>query len=200
MRPQHRTSTTRLPQSLREQIEAQEGLDTPQVLFLILIVSLGLNNDRPHNLTVHRALNRKELRKTGRQEIQQRKAQHFSRQSDTHKRHPTTPTQYPPAKKRKISSDDDAPNHVLVDALQKDSPQSLRLEPSSLQAKSSKPPKTAKAKRDHSPLKLLPVRSRREEDEDAYINMLELKLGINKSRNGESRYGSAFKDDGLLGS
>ena len=44
-----------------------------------------------------------------------------------------------------------------------------------------------------------PQRSRQEVEEDAYISMLEKRLGIDNSRKGKNRYNAAFEDDGLLG-
>lgn len=42
-------------------------------------------------------------------------------------------------------------------------------------------------------------KSRREEEEDAYMAMLEKNLGIRKDKKGKGRYGTGFEDDGLLG-
>ena len=41
--------------------------------------------------------------------------------------------------------------------------------------------------------------SRQDEEEDAYIMMLERKLGVDKKKKGKSKYRSGFEDDGLLG-
>ena len=38
-----------------------------------------------------------------------------------------------------------------------------------------------------------------EEEEDAYISLLERKLGIKKGKKGKRKYGSGFEGDGLLG-
>ena len=43
------------------------------------------------------------------------------------------------------------------------------------------------------------MKSRTEEEEDAYIAMLERRLGIRRDKKGKSKYGSGFEEDGFLG-
>lgn len=146
------------------------------------------------------SVNRKTGRKADRQLAKQRKAQFFSERPVSVKRRLgalSTEEGDRKSKKQKLSEP----------ATVSHSTSALKRTDSSTYSSKTTAKKDASLKSGQpkpSPTKLaVPIakktRSRQEENEDAYISMLEKKLGIKRQKSGKSRYGAAFEDDGLLG-
>lgn len=135
-------------------------------------------------------VSRKDLRKAQRQGIKQRKALHFSSHGSSQKGPPVTPSpaEQLPTKKRKISEGRTDSKPKKIDVAPKVTPaESLK----------KKPPKVVKSEKTALPTS---SRSRHDKDEDAYIALLEKKLGISNQGKMKRRYGAAFEEDGLMGS
>ncbi|KAI5122764.1 hypothetical protein M0805_009846 [Coniferiporia weirii] len=181
MPPRGRQSTVRLPQTLRDEIEAQGSEFSKPVA----------GRKRTPN-----PVNRKAERKAERQRAKQRKLHFFSH-------NPSNPSvgsagateqggEDKPYKKRKLQS----------------SPTSKPVPPEVTYLPEVKPPNRPKEKLlglstsnqagNAGIVKLKGKRPRRETEEDAYISLLEKRLGIDKRKNAKSRYGAGFEGDGLL--
>ncbi|KAJ3793002.1 hypothetical protein GGU11DRAFT_818847 [Lentinula aff. detonsa] len=162
-----KTSTTRLPSSLREQIQESDG-NTPH---------LGQSRSK-------KTPSRKESRKQLRAERKHRKAEFFS--STYLKRPATIGDDPPPRKKIRLSSDAPLKPVLLPEAStgQGKTHASRELggqKKSEVAKRSTAPKELFKISKDLS-LKAPPIRTQQERNEDAYIVYLEAKLGHSKGR------------------
>ncbi|KAJ3819076.1 hypothetical protein F5880DRAFT_1625766 [Lentinula raphanica] len=164
-------TTTQLPSSLLEQIQESNGHSTHNV------------NNRSKKST-----SRKASRKQSRAERKQRKAEYFS--STNLKRPANTDDVYPPAKKARLN-----PTTPALPV----SSQATFTSQGKTNASGQKKSKVVKIMKDskgsHRPsrgasLKVPPMRTQQERNEDAYIEYLEAKLGYSKGK-------SKRFDDGL---
>ncbi|EJD06611.1 uncharacterized protein FOMMEDRAFT_165363 [Fomitiporia mediterranea MF3/22] len=182
MAPPKRHSTTRLPQSLLEEIDAQAG---------------G-SNGRRRNSAVR---NRKAERKAERQLAKQRKAQFFSHASNEPVKKQVheakTNVEGPPRKKVKFQLTE-GPQHGLRELSPLDETKIAEGGKKATDAKSKHSKAIVPKKPKDTDWSVERKRSRRDEEEDAYLEMLEKQLGIKKDKKGKSRYGGGFEDDGLL--
>lgn len=139
-------------------------------------------------------LNRKAERKAERQNTKKKKAQYFSQprvnQSSALKRtttdeHHTAENERPP-KRRKAEHEQVVGGKRIGGALETEKKKKEQT------TKAQSYQKADIFERDLG-------RSRREEEEDAYIAMLEKRLGASKAKDGKSKYRSELEQDGLLG-
>ncbi|KAL5525963.1 hypothetical protein ACEPAG_7301 [Sanghuangporus baumii] len=183
-------STARLPQSIIDEINAQSGASS----------SGHRRASGSHS--------RKAERKAERQLVKQRKTQFFahgaSKQTGQGNVVTETKDTPPPRKKAKFDLPPEMPSLSAQKAKTSIHATATRktLEKKGL--------RTAKSKERGSRLplnekqtkntltKITKKRPRMEEEEDAYISMLERKLGIKKDKKGKGRYGSGFEEDGFL--
>ncbi|KAL5503947.1 SGD1 [Sanghuangporus vaninii] len=180
-------STTRLPQSIIDEINAQSGASS---------------SGRRRASGSH---SRKAERKAERQLAKQRRAQFFAHGARNGERNVVTETKDTPPPRKKVKFD--LPPEMVSLSARKVKPSGPTAAGTTLEKKK---PKTAKSKERGSrlasnekqtknvPTSMTKKRSRMEEEEDAYISMLERKLGIKKDKKGKSRYGSGFEEDGFL--
>jgi len=172
MTSQKKSSTTKLPQSLIEQIKVSECRSDFDLVSLFLTLGLASHE---HHRRIHPGA-RKEARKRERTLRKQKKAQYFSHSNAD--------------KKLKRSADEE---HVECPKTKKSKVDHIS-EPVSKQTLKEKRPKVPVK-----PLKaptLPKVRSKVEENEDAYITYLESKLGLRKAER-INKKGS--ENDGLDG-
>lgn len=177
---QKKSSTTRLPQSLIEQIKSSErGSDSDLILFYFSKLTLGSASHEHHPRRIHRG-SRKEARKRDRTLTKQKKAQYFKHTSANRNLKRGADEEHaecPQTKKPKVGQISEE-----------------RLPP--------KPKQISKEKRPEVPVKSLKaptlpkVRTKVAEDEDAYITYLESKLGLRKAER-INKKGS--ENDGLDG-
>ncbi|KAJ6508008.1 hypothetical protein C8R47DRAFT_1036862 [Mycena vitilis] len=172
-----KTTTTRLPQTLVEQIGDAPGNDAVEPR------KKWSNKNKP---------SRKELRKQERTGLKQRKAEFFSAPQTGKRVADEEHTDSPQRKKAKLTTAVKQPT-VPVTVPSKPTPATTtRAEPVK-PTKPAKPKKTALEKlvgrSDPAPTSLGP-RSRKDKEEDAYIAYLESKLGYSKKKNKR-------EDDGL---
>ncbi|KAJ3993173.1 hypothetical protein F5050DRAFT_1810751 [Lentinula boryana] len=162
-----KTSTTRLPSNLLEQIQESDG-NTPH---------LGQSRSK-------KTPSRKESRKQLRAERKHRKAEFFS--STYLKRPATIEDDSPPRKKIKLSSDAPLKPVLLPEASTSQgkthAPIELEGQKKSEIAKRSTAPKELFKISNAPSLKAPPTRTQQERNEDAYIVYLEAKLGRSKGR------------------
>lgn len=188
-------STVRLPQSLLDELEAQDGIYVKKPMFyhFVIVFPLGQNRARP-GASKSKSRNRKAERKADRQLAKQRKAHFFSNRPTGSKR--DVEAVDPPegghqSKKQRVSkeplSNSGHDSESKTAAKKKQPQQSLRptVIPENI---SPKLPRSSAS-----------ARSVKDKEEDAYIALLEKKLGVDKRRTGKTRYGAAFENDGLLG-
>lgn len=195
MAPYHKRSTTRLPQSLLEDIRENEGQDHG-------------NGPRSKN-SRKRGLSRKEMRKQGRAEQKQRKATFFSasRKRGVEDGEPRDGS--PPRKRAR--ADDVASGRKSRDKFvpmsgdmlshgdiktQQDGVAKVAVTKSSKQGQNGKNNKVEeKGKGKEKVITVAPPRSRVEEEEDTYIAYLENKLGYGIGRQKKKK--SSLEEDGL---
>ncbi|TDL25786.1 hypothetical protein BD410DRAFT_765514 [Rickenella mellea] len=171
-----RNSTTKLPLALRERIA--ENADTH--------VAGGLPR--------RRKASRKEIRQANRQALKKRKAQSFL---STRKRGVPLPYEESSTQSKKPRL-----HESNVNIASSSSQPTTNGKGSTLEAKAaakplrlpSSPPRTETVSADYFTRR----RSKEAGNEDAYIAMLEAKLGVKKDSRGKVRYSAAFDDDGLL--
>ena len=173
MTSQKKSSTTKLPQSLIEQIKVSECRSDLDLVSLFL--TLGLASHEQHLRRIHPG-SRKEARKRERTLRKQKKAQYFSYTNADKSLKRSADEEHVECPKTKKSKAD----HISEERL----------------------PVTSKEKRPKVPVKPLKaptlpkVRSKVEENEDAYITYLESKLGLRKAER-INKKGS--ENDGLDG-
>ncbi|KAL5485817.1 SGD1 [Sanghuangporus weigelae] len=178
-------STTRLPQSITDEINAQ---------------SVASSSGHRRASGSH---SRKAERKAERQLVKQRKAQFFAHGAPKQngERNVVIETKFPPRKKVKF----DLPPEIASLSAQKvkhsghATTTGTTLEKKKLRSKErgSRLALNKKQTR-NAPTSMSTKRSRIEEEEDVYISMLERKLGIKKDKKGKGKYSSAFEEDGIL--
>ncbi|KAL5526754.1 SGD1 [Sanghuangporus sanghuang] len=183
-------STTRLPQSIIDEINAQSGASS----------SGHRRASGSHS--------RKAERKAERQLAKQRKARFFAHGAPRRngERNVVTETKDTPPPRKKVKFDL-PPEMASLSALKAKPSGHTTTTGTTLEKKKLK---TAKSKERGSRLPLNEKQtkknavtstkkwSRIEEEEDAYIATLERKLGVKKDKKGKSRYASEFEEDGFL--
>ena len=140
---------------------------------------------------------RKAERKADRQNTKQRKAAFFSHTNVDSSLKRAAPVEGRdeledgrPLKKRKLP--------VTLRATAEE-PVSAKTKANGLQKNRPKKPSSSHKQHESDTLSKWPSKSRIEEEEDAYISMLENRLGVKKAKAGKKKYGSGFEHDGLMG-
>ncbi|KAF9485159.1 hypothetical protein BDN70DRAFT_848385 [Pholiota conissans] len=183
MAPRKKTSTTRLPQSLQEQLQETTA------------------NDHPQTQRHRRSGSRKELRKQERAVQKQKKAEYFSHNPNHRKRAADDEHTDSPKRKKVRQNDSDRPHEAKTKTQSKATPQENQNassgQISSRQTTSGKPSKslakTLEPSKHTKKISVLP-KDPQEEKEDSYIAYLEAQLGLGKSGRKKK---SKEEDDGL---
>ncbi|KAH8117828.1 hypothetical protein DFH11DRAFT_1570916 [Phellopilus nigrolimitatus] len=174
--PARRPTSVRLPQSLRDEIDAQNVAD-----------SSGSGRRR-----LTGSADRKTERKAERQRAKQKRAQFFSKGTGQVgiKGRADVETDGSACKKRKLD-----PSVTLEPEARKTIRPTENTHPDRIKKKAEAPEKEPG---DGDWMIVKDRWSRKEEEEDAYMSILEKRLGVNKRKSGRNRYGDGFEGDGLL--
>ncbi|KAF8969183.1 hypothetical protein BDZ97DRAFT_1754792 [Flammula alnicola] len=178
-----KTSTTRLPQSLQQQIEE------------------SVPNDHPQNQHRQRPGSRKEARKQERVAQKMKKAEYFSHAPNARKRGAEEEHSESPRHKKSRQNDTEEGSGLksklppqLTTQKKEKKPPTVSSSPKPTPTKSSKPSKASALEKLTKRASTSTLKTPQEEKEDAYIAYLEAQLGLGKTGKKKSK---KQEDDGL---